>query len=61
MILPFRLAVSGCGQREVTEDITGLPISAPSGTTEYPRIRIGIGNSFSKGAQIDYVLGKWDR
>jgi peptidyl-tRNA hydrolase, PTH1 family len=29
-------------------------------TNEYARIRIGIGNSFSKGGQIDYVLGKWD-
>jgi PTH1 family peptidyl-tRNA hydrolase len=29
-------------------------------TTEYARIRIGIGNSFSKGKQVDYVLGKWE-
>jgi len=29
-------------------------------TTEYPRIRIGIGNSFRSGAQRDYVLGKWN-
>jgi len=29
-------------------------------TNEYPRIRIGIGNSFRKGAQINFVLGKWD-
>jgi PTH1 family peptidyl-tRNA hydrolase len=29
-------------------------------TTEYPRIRIGVGNSFRKGAQIDFVLGKWN-
>jgi PTH1 family peptidyl-tRNA hydrolase len=29
-------------------------------TNEYPRIRIGIGNSFGKGKQVDYVLGKWD-
>ena len=29
-------------------------------TTEYSRIRVGIGNSFRKGAQIDFVLGKWD-
>jgi PTH1 family peptidyl-tRNA hydrolase len=35
-------------------------ISATLGTTEYARIRIGIGNSFRKGAQIDFVLGKWD-
>ena len=30
-------------------------------TTEYPRIRIGIGNSFRKGAQRDYVLGTWNQ
>jgi PTH1 family peptidyl-tRNA hydrolase len=35
-------------------------ISAILGTNEYPRIRIGIGNSFSKGKQIDFVLGKWN-
>jgi len=35
-------------------------ISAILGTTEYPRIRIGIGNSFQKGGQKDYVLGTWD-
>ena len=29
-------------------------------TNEYPRIRIGIGNGFSKGSQIDYVLGLWN-
>jgi len=34
-------------------------ISSILGTNEYPRIRIGIGNSFSKGTQIDFVLGKW--
>jgi PTH1 family peptidyl-tRNA hydrolase len=27
-------------------------------TNEYARIRIGIGNGFSKGAQINFVLGK---
>jgi PTH1 family peptidyl-tRNA hydrolase len=30
------------------------------GTTEYARIRIGIGNSFRKGSQVNYVLGKWN-
>ncbi len=30
------------------------------GTNEYARIRIGIGSSFRKGAQINFVLGKWD-
>jgi len=29
-------------------------------TNEYPRIRIGIGNRFRKGAQRDFVLGTWD-
>lgn len=28
------------------------------GTTDYARIRIGIGNGFRKGSQINYVLGK---
>jgi peptidyl-tRNA hydrolase, PTH1 family len=35
-------------------------ISTILATNEYSRIRIGIGNSFRKGAQIDFVLGKWD-
>jgi PTH1 family peptidyl-tRNA hydrolase len=34
-------------------------ISTVLSTTEYPRIRIGIGNGFSKGKQVDYVLGTW--
>ena len=29
------------------------------GTTEYPRLRFGIGNDYPKGMQSDYVLGKW--
>lgn len=29
------------------------------GTTDYPKLRFGIGNQFSKGMQIDFVLGKW--
>jgi peptidyl-tRNA hydrolase, PTH1 family len=29
------------------------------GTTEYPKLRFGIGNNFPKGAQSDFVLGKW--
>lgn len=34
-------------------------INAILGSDEYARIRVGIGNSFSKGAQKDYVLGSW--
>jgi peptidyl-tRNA hydrolase, PTH1 family len=29
------------------------------GTTEYPRLRFGIGSDFPKGRQSDFVLGKW--
>jgi PTH1 family peptidyl-tRNA hydrolase len=28
-------------------------------TDEYPRLRIGIGSGFSKGKQVNFVLGKW--
>ncbi|NNE27810.1 MAG: aminoacyl-tRNA hydrolase, partial [Saprospiraceae bacterium] len=28
-------------------------------TSKYPRLRFGIGNDFSKGRQVDFVLGKW--
>ena len=28
-------------------------------TIEYARLRIGIGNDFAKGYQVDYVLGRW--
>ncbi|HNW57757.1 MAG TPA: aminoacyl-tRNA hydrolase [Bacteroidales bacterium] len=34
-------------------------ISTILSTTEYPRIRVGTGNGFKKGSQIDFVLGKW--
>jgi len=36
-------------------------ISSTLGTSEYPRIRIGIGSNFHKGSQVDYVLGTWTR
>lgn len=29
------------------------------GTNKYARLRVGIGNDFSKGKQVDFVLGKW--
>ena len=28
-------------------------------TNQYPRLRIGVGSDFSRGKQIDYVLGEW--
>ena len=30
------------------------------GTQQYARLRVGIGNDFPKGMQIDWVLGKYD-
>ncbi len=29
-------------------------------TDQYARIRIGIGNNFHRGSQVNYVLGTWD-
>ena len=34
-------------------------IAGTLGTTAYSRLRMGIGDNFSKGRQIDYVLGSW--
>ncbi len=36
-------------------------ISATLSTNDYARIRIGIGNDFRKGSQVDYVLGIWTK
>ena len=35
-------------------------ISTTLDTNDYSRIRIGIGNGYRKGGQIDFVLGRWD-
>lgn len=34
-------------------------IEAILGTSEYPKLRFGIGNNYPKGMQADFVLGKW--
>lgn len=34
-------------------------IDAVLGHSEYPRLRVGIGNDFRSGQQVNYVLGKW--
>jgi PTH1 family peptidyl-tRNA hydrolase len=36
-------------------------ISEVLGTDQYARLRIGIGNSFPRGGQVNYVLGEWSR
>jgi len=35
-------------------------INSVLATSNYSRIRVGIGNGFRKGSQVNYVLGKWD-
>jgi len=30
-------------------------------TPNYARLRFGVGSEFSKGRQVDYVLGKWNK
>jgi PTH1 family peptidyl-tRNA hydrolase len=35
-------------------------ISTTLSTRNYTRIRVGIGNNFSKGSQVEYVLGTWN-
>ncbi len=34
-------------------------IEATIGTSQYPKLRFGIGNNYAKGMQADFVLGKW--
>lgn len=34
-------------------------INAILGRSDYPRLRVGVGNDFAKGRQVDYVLGEW--
>jgi PTH1 family peptidyl-tRNA hydrolase len=31
------------------------------GTNAYPRLRLGVGNNFPRGRQVDFVLGKWGK
>ncbi len=34
-------------------------INETLGTSSYSRLRVGIGDNFSRGRQVDYVLGSW--
>lgn len=36
-------------------------IQATLNTSEYTRLRFGISSDFSKGQQVDYVLGEWSK
>jgi PTH1 family peptidyl-tRNA hydrolase len=36
-------------------------ISEIIGTDDYARLRVGIGNDYPRGGQVNYVLGEWTR
>jgi PTH1 family peptidyl-tRNA hydrolase len=38
-----------------------ISINEEIGTTDYARLRIGIGDDFAKGRQVDYVLSRWTK
>jgi PTH1 family peptidyl-tRNA hydrolase len=41
---------------------TGLKdVQEKLGTNTYPRFRFGVGSDYSKGRQVDYVLGEWNK
>ncbi|MDO9275347.1 MAG: aminoacyl-tRNA hydrolase [Lutibacter sp.] len=58
--LPFgaiRLKAKGSdGGHNGLKDITAV-----LQTQEYARFRFGVGSQFSKGRQVDFVLGEWDK
>lgn len=58
--LPFgKLRIKGKGS---AAGHNGLKhIEETLGGTHYPRLRIGIGNDFPKGRQVEYVLGRWNQ
>jgi len=51
--LRLRAAGSAAGHNGLKD------IQAILGTDAYPKLRFGIGSSFPKGMQSDFVLGKW--
>ena len=38
-----------------------ISIIEETGTNEFARLRIGIGDDFAKGYQVDYVLSRWTK
>jgi peptidyl-tRNA hydrolase, PTH1 family len=38
-----------------------ISINEEIGTSDYARLRVGIGNNFAKGYQVDYVLSQWSK
>lgn len=58
--LPFgTLRLRGKGSDGGHNGLTSIQETLNS--TEYARLRFGVGNEFSKGKQVDHVLGEWDK
>jgi PTH1 family peptidyl-tRNA hydrolase len=58
--LPFgKLRLKGSGSAGGHNGLKD--IEACLNTQEYPRVRVGIGSNYSKGQQIDYVLGNFSQ
>lgn len=56
--LPFgKLRMRGAGSDAGHNGLKN--IAAELGNTNYSRLRIGVGNEFARGTQIDYVLGEF--
>lgn len=58
LALPFgSLRMKGKGSDGSHNGLSSIHESLKS--TDYPRLRFGIGSEFSRGRQVDYVLGEW--
>lgn len=56
--LPFgTIRIKGKGSSGGHNGLTN--IQEVLGSTDYARLRFGVGNDFPKGRQVEYVLGKW--
>lgn len=56
--IPFgKIRIKGKGSDGGHNGLKSIQDSLQS--VEYPRLRFGVGSEFSKGAQVNYVLGKW--
>ncbi len=44
----------------LSEPYACVPKEATVGTSNYARLRFGIGSEFAKGHQVNYVLNKWN-
>lgn len=59
LALPFgRIRLRGSGSDAGHNGLKN--IASELGTQNYARLRFGIGNDFSRGAQVNFVLGKFD-